>query len=168
MPVCMVSWHGAQAYAAWVSARSGLPWRLPGELAWEKAARGVDGRFFPWGDIIDPSWACGRASHPDRILPRTVGAFPVDESPYGVRDLAGNMCDWCHDVFVADGPSDASARWGDVGDGMQNVPAATAYRVSRGGAWYSPVHQHRSTYRNGLDPSFRLNAMGIRLVRPFP
>ena len=62
-PVCMVDWHGAQAFGAWEAARTGQPWQLPGELAWEKAARGVDGRFYPWGDGFDPSWASMRRSH---------------------------------------------------------------------------------------------------------
>ena len=69
----MVDWHGAQAFAAWESARTGQPWRLPRELAWEKAARGVDGRFYPWGDGFDPSWASMRRSHRGRPLATAVG-----------------------------------------------------------------------------------------------
>ncbi len=168
VPVCMVNWHGARAFAAWEAARSGLSWRLPGELAWEKAARGVDGRFYPWGDGFDPSWACGRPSHPSRILPRPVGAFAVDESPYGVRDLAGSMCDWCEDPFVREGPPAGTARHAPGQDPVQSAAAGTSYRVSRGGAWYSPVHDLRLANRNGIDPDFRLNAMGFRLVRSYP
>jgi formylglycine-generating enzyme required for sulfatase activity len=92
-PVTMVDWLGAAAFAAWQAARTGQAWRLPHELEWEKGARGVDGRFFPWGDGFDPSWCCIRASHQGRRLPAEVGRYPVDESVYGARDLAGNMRD---------------------------------------------------------------------------
>ena len=55
-PVWLVDWHAACAYAEWMAQRTGQPWRLPVEMEWEKAGRGVDGRFFPWGDAHDPSW----------------------------------------------------------------------------------------------------------------
>ena len=61
-PVVQVDWHGAAAYLAWWAERTGRPWRLPGELEWEKAARGIDGRFYPWGDFLDPSWCRMRDS----------------------------------------------------------------------------------------------------------
>ncbi|HCH67023.1 MAG: protein kinase [Deltaproteobacteria bacterium] len=168
VPVCMVNWHGARAYAAWEAHRTGQPWRLPGELAWEKAARGVDGRFYPWGDGFDPSWACGRLSHPGRILPQPVGAFPVDVSPYGVHDLAGSMCDWCLDAFLPEGPPTRSALATEASHRSEAVAGDTTYRVSRGGAWYNTPQVMRVSNRNGVDPAFRLNAIGFRLARSYP
>jgi len=98
-PVCLLNWHQAVAYARWHAARAGRPWRLPGELEWEKAARGVDGRLFPWGDHLDPTFCCMRDSHRDSRLLAVVDSYPIDESPYGVRGLAGNIRDWCGERF---------------------------------------------------------------------
>ncbi|MCP5024823.1 MAG: formylglycine-generating enzyme family protein, partial [Actinomycetia bacterium] len=99
-PVLNVDWYCATAYAAWHAARTGQPWRLPWDFEWEKAARGVDGRIFPWGDGIDPTYACFRDSHPGRPLPQLVDSFPLDVSPCGVRGLGGNVRDWCVDHWT--------------------------------------------------------------------
>ncbi|MBI4952451.1 MAG: SUMF1/EgtB/PvdO family nonheme iron enzyme [Myxococcales bacterium] len=94
LPVLEISWFDACAYAAWHAAATGLPYRLPTDLEWEKAMRGADGRPFPMGHHIDPVLAKLRSSRPEPSQPEPVGAFPLDESPYGVRDLAGGMSDW--------------------------------------------------------------------------
>lgn len=94
LPVLAVSWHDAIAYAAWRSAQSGKPYRLPTELEWDKALRGADGRRFPMGVALDPAFAKLRESRPEAPQPEPIGAFPLDESPYGVRDLAGGVGDW--------------------------------------------------------------------------
>ena len=143
-PVFMVTWYGAQAYAAWEAGRTGQSWRLPGELAREKAARGVDGRYFPWGDGFDPSWACMERSHPGAQLPAPVGAFPIDESVYGIRGLAGNVCEWSRDVFLADGPperrraSEARTRpRKDTGRGSARNPLMGTVTEARPSTWRS-------------------------------
>jgi serine/threonine-protein kinase len=101
--VVEVSWHDAVAYAAWRSAREGREVRLPSEAEWEKAARGVDGRAFPWGQHFDATWCNSGASRREGGGRRgPVGEFPVDESPYGVRDLAGNVLDWCQNLLRED------------------------------------------------------------------
>lgn len=152
-PVVMVDWHGARAFAAWESARTGQAWSLPGELAWEKAARGVDGRAFPWGDAFDPSWACMMNSHAGRRLPAVIDRFPVDESPYGVRGMCGNVSDWCLDPFSPEGPA--------VHDGRATLPEHatashdTTRRAYRGGAWFGSEAGARLASRNGVDASFR-------------
>ena len=160
-PVIFVEWFGANAFAAWESRRTGRPWQLPGELAWEKAARGVDGRSYPWGDAFDPSWACMDRSHRDRLLPADVGTFPVDESPYGVQDMAGNMQDWCMDVFDENGPPDPSVH--RHADEKEN-----SLRVFRGGSWLFPASLLRASVRGRLEPNYRGTQLGFRLARSYP
>ncbi len=105
-PVVMVDWFGANAYAAWLSEKEGLTWRLPHHLEWEKAARGVDCRFYPWGDFFDPSWANMADSHEGRIVLSVVDSYAVDCSVYGVRGMAGNVCDWTSTVLGSVLPED--------------------------------------------------------------
>ncbi len=142
-PVMMVAWSGAEAFAAWEASRSGRPWCLPREQAWEKAARGVDGRLYPWGDAFDPSWACTRVSHQGRMLPAVVDSFPVDASVYGVRGCAGNVRDWTADTNGREG----------------------TYRVNRGGSWYNDPQYARLVSRFSDDPHFRTGNLGFRLAR---
>ena len=94
IPVLTVTWYDAVAYAAWLSRTTGCGYRLLTDLEWEKAARGADGRAFPMGNRMDPSFAKIRESRPEATQPEPVGAFVQDESPHGVRDLAGGVGDW--------------------------------------------------------------------------
>ena len=91
-PVVLVSHADANAYAAWLSARTGRTWRLPTELEWEKAARGTDGRLFPWGDGFDPARLNSHDAGPFDTMP--VGRFPAGASPYGMLDAAGQVFEW--------------------------------------------------------------------------
>ena len=140
-PVFMVDRPSAEAFAAWRSERTGHAWRLPTEREWEKAARGVDGRVFPWGNAFDPSFCLMLKSHAERTLPGSVDAAPLDESPYGVRGLAGNTRDWCSDDHTG----------GRV--------------VVRGGCWNGHALFSRACQRSAADPGIRLPNIGIRLVR---
>ena len=163
-PVCMVDWHGSVAFAAWQAARTGQAWRLPHELEWEKGARGVDGRFYPWGDGFDPSWCHMRDSHRGRPLLAEVGGYPVDESVYGVRDLAGNVRDWMANVYQADG---------DVWDADRLSPGqgtaeAGDDRVVRGGSWFGRPAGARVADRVRFTPDVRSFNLGLRLVRTVP
>jgi len=162
-PVMMVTWSCAMAYARWLSEKTGLPWRLPRELEWEKAARGVDGRIFPWGNFFDPTWCCMSASHVGRPLPGPINVSQEDESPYGVRCLAGNMRDWCLDAFLPEG---------DVGDGealperIEPIPLEPgAARVNRGGHWGAGTAEVRAAARVAVDPGARGAITGFRLAR---
>lgn len=155
-PVCQVSAAGAATYARWRGVRDGLPWGLPHELAWEKAARGSDGRRWPWGNGFDPAFACMAQSHVG-LLPRRapVHAHPWDRSPYGVRGLGGNVRDLCCNDYV-DG--------GDVPDGGLVPPPGMppAQPVSRGGSWASQAALCRSASRFlSLGPS---TSTGLRLA----
>lgn len=155
-PVFHLDWHGAKAYLDWLAARTGRPWRLPGELEWEKAARGVDGRRYPWGDHLDPSWCCMTDSHAERMLPVTVDTYPTDCSPYGVRGLGGNVRDWCADDE------------GRVLDGIVQQPvgglAADVPRAVRGGSYYDNPRNARSANRDRNVTGFRVPLNGFRGV----
>lgn len=159
-PVLMVDWHCATAYAAWFADRTGVPWRLPWDFEWEKAARGVDGRIYPWGDGFDPSFACTRDSHPGRLLPQVVDTYPLDTSPYGARGLGGNSQDWCVDTWTADGALQA--------DGIVRPfqePTGHTRRVHRGGMWGGTMGYASSAYRYDDVPGARNAVLGFRLAR---
>jgi serine/threonine-protein kinase len=159
-PVALVDWHGATAYARWLSARTGRPWRLPGELEREKAARGVDARLFPWGDHPDATFT--RAVESDSLPMRVeVTAYPLDESPYGVRGLAGNMRDYCLEKWRQEGPPVEEGRLAiEPAD-----PLDPDFRSVRGGAWTSPLERARAATRFGNLPTDRRESIGIRLAR---
>ena len=115
-PVVLVSHADAEAYAAWLSAQSGKNWRLPSELEWEKAARGVDGRRFPWGDEFDPYRLNSHDLGPFDTLP--VGRYPAGASPFGLLDAAGQVFEWTNSPgnpgrFLVKGGS-----WDDKGCGV--------------------------------------------------
>jgi eukaryotic-like serine/threonine-protein kinase len=161
-PVFGVSWFDAMAYAEWRSSRDGRQYRLPSEVEWEKAARGVDGRWHPWGDRFDPALCNMRESRREGPGPVVVDAFPTDVSVYGVRGMAGNVRDWTS-TTMAEGVVEHDEvaelgyrRWRDAHD----------TRVVRGGAW-SPLIP-RVTDRYWLDPSIVLGFIGFRLAHSGP
>jgi serine/threonine-protein kinase len=164
-PVVMVDWWGGMAYAAWHGARTGEPWRLVGELEWEKAARGVDSRLYPWGDYLDPSWGLMSDSHAGRRTPSIVDARPIDVTPYDVRGMAGNTRDWCLEPF--DHP------WSEEGAGptapapSPGDPAAVGRRAIRGGHWRGDAATAHVSRRGSNDPGFRYAVIGFRLARGY-
>ncbi|WP_419913355.1 formylglycine-generating enzyme family protein [Hoeflea sp.] len=91
-PVVMISHEDALAYASWLSEKTGENWRLPTEAEWEKAARGTDGRYFPWGSEFNPALLNSHDAGPFSTLP--VGRFPDGASPYGLLDAAGQVFEW--------------------------------------------------------------------------
>ena len=139
-PVTMIRWNDAVAY---LEAHGG---RLPTEQEWEKAARGVDGRRFPFGDQIDPSWANIGGSTEGRPSLVGVRATPRDRSPYGVLQLAGNTRDWCADPY----------------------PGAAELRLARGGVWAATPLFCRSGGRFADHTQRRLFGVGLRWVRADP
>ena len=114
-PVAGVTLADAQRFAKWRNCR------LPTEAEWEKAARGTDGRRFPWGDV----WQDNRARHmlPATAGPAAVGSFPAWQSPYGCLDVIGNVQEWTSSDFA---PYEGS---------LMEAPAAAGQKVVRGGAW---------------------------------
>jgi serine/threonine-protein kinase len=162
-PVVMVNWHGAVAYARWLRSRTGKPWRLPWEVEWEKAARGVDGRLYPWGDQFDPSWCCMRHSRQFGQMIDSIDSFSIDESVYGVRGMAGNVSDWCLDLFSAHRLAQPLQRFKPPTI-LRNPEAAR--RVVRGGNWNSEQYAVQFPFRSGFREHKTVADVGIRLVRP--
>jgi serine/threonine-protein kinase len=140
-PVGGLSWDDAVAYCAWHGDKT-WTYRLPTELEWEKAARGADGRAYPWGNGFDWSWCLGEPTpRPKKELVFAAGSFPGDESPYGARDMAGSMSEWCVD-----------------GEGE--------YRVLRGGNWaFGDPALFRAAARDTIERSARRIQIGFRVVR---
>jgi formylglycine-generating enzyme required for sulfatase activity len=155
-PVVGVSWHDAAEYCAWLGARTGLPYRLPTEAEWEKAARGgVEGARYPWGDEA-PARLFAAVTLP-MAGPPVVGGDPANG--FGLTDLSGVVHEWCRDWHDDGYYAVAPAR--DPGG-----PVAGSRRVSRGGAWrhqnpWSPV-----AHRSSLPPHLRYSDYGFRVVRP--
>lgn len=115
-PVVLVSSSDAEAYAAWLSSVTGRDWRLPSELEWEKAARGTDGRRFPWGDEFSPALLNSHDAGPFDTEP--VGAHPGGASPFGLLDAAGQVFEW---TSTAPSPGRAIVKggsWDDKGCGV--------------------------------------------------
>ena len=159
-PVCRVSWHDAMAYAAWRAAETGLPWRLPHDQEWEKAARGVDGRPWPWGDHVEVDRACMFGSLPGPPSRTPVDDWPLDESPYGVRGMAGGVRDWCLNGYDRLGPPDGSR--------VDPLSSGDGPRMTRGGAWAAMPVACRLAGRFAAPPESRLLGVGFRLVRSWP
>jgi serine/threonine-protein kinase len=167
-PVTMVHFGCAVGYARWFADRTGQPWRLLAEQEWEKAVRGVDGRTYPWGDVLDPSWCCIRDSHAGRPRPAVVDSFQVDESVYGARGVGGNVRDWCGDRFTREGPATPGGRVMVVAVERDVDLSPASLRVVRGGHWSGIARHSRCTNRHASEPSCRHANIGLRLGRSYP
>jgi formylglycine-generating enzyme required for sulfatase activity len=160
-PVVGVSWFEAVAFCHWLTEKLGCPVRLPTEAEWEKAARGVDGRKYPWGSQEE---AAGRCNIAETGINTTsaVGLFPSGASPYGVFDLSGNVWEWCSTIWAEKAyPFKVQDEWRRDYLNRTNV-----HRVLRGGAFSNEANYARAAVRDWDDPNDRSRNVGFRLVRP--
>jgi formylglycine-generating enzyme required for sulfatase activity len=164
-PVMQVSWEDAAAYCEWIGAH------LPTEAQWEKAARGTDGRMWPWGNTYDGS----RGSFCDAQCPverwkhnsyndgyaftAPVGSFPSGASPYGALDMAGNVWEWVTDWYAEAYDADAASE-NPLG------PESGTERAMRGGAWIDNESWVRCTVRHQNPPWSRCDDVGFRCAVP--
>ena len=154
-PVVDVPWRDALAYADWLRERTGQPYRLPTEAEWEKAARGDDGRLWPWGDQAPEQNRCNFGNHVNETTP--VGQYsPAGDSPYGCADMAGNVWEWCSSLYK-DYPY-------SPGDGRENLEESGT-RVLRGGSFGSDPGRVRCASRNLNYPDSRNINLGFRVAR---
>jgi len=146
-PVFGVSFEDARAYCAWRGAQDGVAYRLPDEKEWEVAARGADGRFYPWGNVWEPTYCKSAHARPGPAHLEPCGSFPQDRSPYGVMDMAGGVADWTVSDVVG-------ARDGEVTE-----------RIYRGGSWNHLDLHARAASRHAASPQAVSVSVGFRLAR---
>ncbi|MEM7151402.1 MAG: SUMF1/EgtB/PvdO family nonheme iron enzyme [Myxococcota bacterium] len=150
-PVTCVNWVQANAYCDWQGAR------LPREAEWEKAARGTDGRLYPWGDEAP---TCEFANHNGCAEgPTSVGQHPDGASPYGMQDMAGNVWEWVEDWYQEDAYARTPRRR------PPPLPDRSSVKVVRGGSFYDEATDLRASYRYGLTPTMGYSTVGFRCAR---
>jgi len=157
-PVAHVSWFDARDYCHWNGGRV-----LPTEAQWEKGARGQNGLVYPWGNTFDFNAANVARGH---TMP--VGSFPTGSSPYGLKDMIGNVWEWTADWYQA-----------YPGNAYKDDKFGERFRVLRGNSWASIGHypdrdvfleivanNSRAAFRLFLTPDGRLNDVGFRCAKP--
>ncbi|MFC1495619.1 formylglycine-generating enzyme family protein, partial [Thermodesulfobacteriota bacterium] len=142
-----ISWEDANFFCRWMTARykdKGWEFRLPEEWEWEKAARGTDGRYFPWGDNFDFRFcAMLKSKNPDMGKPDPAGSNYLDESVYGVFGMAGNVSEWCNG----------------------NFDKSIDMLISKGAAWsFADENDARIASRKGYDKGYVAPFRGFRMV----
>ena len=166
-PAVYVNALEAERFCEWLSRLEGRKYRLPTEAEWEYAARGLDGRSYPWGTDLDAghyanfadsrsnfAWRDGRIDD-GWAQSSPVGSYPKGSSPFGIEDLSGNVFEWCFDGFEP-----------YKGKDVQNPRSAgnKQRRIYRGGSWKSRASSLRACARHFNSPDYSSNDVGFRVV----
>jgi formylglycine-generating enzyme required for sulfatase activity len=154
-PVVGVSKIDAEAYIDWLNQKTGMKFRLPNEAEWERAARGTDGRIFPWGNTFDP-WRCNTAESVKKGTTAVGFYSPGGDSPSGAVDMVGNVWEWTQSLFLP---------YPFRGDGRTDGAKARGRYVVRGGAWYYTRKLARCAAREGILADYVSSSIGFRLAR---
>ena len=149
-PVVGVSWFEALAYCRWLTKQTGIAFHLPSEAEWEKAARGPDGRIYPWGN----TWEAGRCNSEEANSECTtpVGQYSTGASPYGALDMAGNVWEWCVTKWRKPYPYQLEDEW------QAAYVEADENRILRGGSLYWNSRSVRGAYRVNFIPRDRYSS----------
>ncbi len=169
-PVTNVTWYDAVAYCDWLSGYTGRPYRLPSEAEWEKAARGQEGRRYPWGDTWDAANVHLGDSTAAVVVSATGPALPArprSASPYGCCDLLGNVQEWTCTLWGSQ-PTAPEYGYRDPEDGRQvlrpEALPAQGRMVHRGGSFKSLPDELRCTARANFSPASAIGWRGLRVV----
>ena len=154
-PQAGVSWYEAVAFCRWLAAQTGNPMRLPSEAEWERAARHIDGRLYPWGNRGQPADHCNM-NETGIGTTSAVGAFPAGNAMCGAADMSGNVLEWCSTKWLENYQN--YARHAD------DALAGDARRVVRGGSFDLSQDFVRCAFRRFDYPVGRRNLVGFRVV----
>jgi formylglycine-generating enzyme required for sulfatase activity len=167
-PVVGVSWSDATMFSAWLSKETGFDVRLPTEAEWERAARGNDGRRYPWGND-DPDETRARYGLTYQAGTADAGSYPAGKGPFGHLDLAGNVSEWCRDVWNVKAYDRARLRAAVIDPEVDRGDLRK--RVLRGGGFARDAASLRSACRVGSNFDGRYWDLGFRVAsyrrRPF-
>ena len=152
-PVTQVSLIDAKAYCQWLSKRTGQNWRLPSEEEWEKAARGIDGREYPWGNHPPNEQVCNFMNNIGRTTP--VNQYPEGISPYGVFDMSGNVFEWTISSYKS---------YLTKNTYQSTTPNTPQRWVLRGGSWNDDKLVIRAAFRDWDEADYSDNLTGFRCM----
>lgn len=155
-PVVGVSKIDAEAYIEWLNQKTKMNFRLPTEAEWERAARGTDGRIYPWGNTFDP-WRCNTAESVKKGTTPVGFYSPGGDSPCGAADMVGNVWEWTQSLFV-------QYPYLVTRTSESEIKARGRY-VVRGGAWYYTRKLARCAAREGILANHLSPSIGFRLTR---